>query len=131
MAFGLATYANNVETLYSQQLIQLFYAVRLRYPPVPTTLTEVQNKVVTTKVITLPAPPINDGGTIGWVTAGMRFPFDLDINMGGPTNGIGYNGNYYTGALTSISISGLTVTLEITSIYGDPANGTILNFFKR
>lgn len=131
MDYGLATYIAGRETLFTQQLIQLFQAVRLKYPPVPTTATEANNKVITTKVITLPAPPINDGGTIGWITAGIRFPYDQDINLGGPVSGIGYNGIKYTGMLTAISISGLKVTVEITAAPGDPEVFTVLNFFKR
>lgn len=131
MSYGLATYIEGKETLYTQQLIQLFQSVRLKYPPVPTTAAEHRNKVVTKRTINLPTPPVNDGTAIGWVTSGIRFPYDQDIDLGGPKNGVGYNNYKYTGILTSINVYGLQAVIEITAAPGDPEKHTVLNFFKR
>lgn len=127
MTWGLNLIISGQEVLFTRELINIFTTVSLRYPPVPTTSGEVSTKDVT-YILTITSPPTS--GTINWMTQSIKQPVDTIINLGGPTNGIGYNGNTFQAYLISITpISSTTYSVYMKVSYGSPSDFVDLTFY--
>lgn len=133
MTYGLAVYDGVTETFFTRNLFNLFHGVSFQYPIVPTNVTDYNNSLglsptfVQTLNITLPT----HSGDVGWSTSPIRSPIDQVIDLGGPVNGVGYNGYTFECKPSIVSVVAGVATITIQVFLGDPTEPSYLSFYTK